>query len=65
MNEKLNISLIKNHINSNGLSIVEFCKLCRISTSTFYRIMQGKDFNTMSIFKIAKEMNIQVFLLFL
>ncbi len=60
MNDKLNIQIIEKYIKTNNLTKKEFCKQCNISTSTFYRIMQGKDFNLLSLFRIAKKMNVPI-----
>ncbi len=60
MKDKLNVKLIEKYIKTNNLSIKNFCKQCNISTSTFYRIMQGKDFNLLSLFRIAKNMNLPI-----
>lgn len=58
MNKKMNVNLITEYIAANQLTVKEFCKQCQISTSTYYRIMSGKDCNLLSLFHIAKAMNI-------
>lgn len=60
----MNVEMILEYIKSNNLTNKEFCKQCRISTSTFYRIMNNKNFNLVSLFKIAKKMNVRVCQLF-
>ena len=54
----INTDIILEYIKINGFSKKEFCKQCQISVSTFYRIMQGRDFNLVSLFKIARKMNV-------
>ncbi len=60
MNKELNVGIIEDYILTNRLTIKEFCRQCNISISTFYRIMHGKDFYLISLFKIAKSMNIRL-----
>lgn len=43
MNYGINVEIINEYIKANNLSKTEFCKQCKISASTFYRLMQGKD----------------------
>ena len=52
--------LIKSFIKENNLSIAKFCKLCKISSSTLYKIFNGKDFVVVALFKIARVMKVQV-----
>ena len=52
--------LIRNFIKENKLTIAEFCKLCKISQSTLYKIFNGKDFIVVALFKIARVMHVQV-----
>ena len=60
MEDKLNIKIIEDYIRTNNLTIKDFCKQCNISVSTFYRIIQGKDFNLLSLFRIAKTINLPI-----
>ncbi len=60
MHKPLNTDIIKKYLDDNGLSIKEFCRQCKISTSSFYRIMQDKNFRIISLFKIAKKLNIPI-----
>lgn len=63
MNE-LKFNIITKYIETQNITIKEFCKQCNISTSTYYRIMKGKDFNLISLFRIAKKMNIRIHIFF-
>lgn len=49
----IKIKMIENYRHENKLSIVQFCKLCKISTATYYQILNNKNFNITAIFKIA------------
>ena len=60
MKGKLNINLIFEFLNKNRLTKTEFCRQCKISPSTFYRIIKGKDFRLDALFKIAKIMNLKL-----
>ena len=44
MNNELNINLIFDYIKNNNLNKTQFCRQSKISTSTFNRIINGKDF---------------------
>lgn len=57
MYEQLDVEKIAEFIKENGLTKKEFCKQCNISPSALYRIMNGKNFNLTSLFRIAKRMN--------
>ncbi|MDE7158169.1 MAG: helix-turn-helix domain-containing protein [Clostridiales bacterium] len=58
MKRKMNVALIAEYITANQLTVKEFCKRCDISVSTYYRIMQGNDCKLLSLFRIAKTMNV-------
>ena len=60
MQDKLNVKIIEEYIKANKLTIKNFCMQCNISVSTFYRIIHGKDFNLLSLFRIAKTINLQI-----
>ena len=64
MNNKLNINLIFEYLNKNNLTKTEFCRQCKISRSTFYKIINGKDFQIIALFKMAKVMNIKPYQFF-
>ncbi len=60
MNEQLDVEKITEYIKENGLTKKEFCKQCNISPSALYRITHGKNFNLISLFRIAKRMNVPI-----
>ncbi|MBD5100703.1 MAG: helix-turn-helix transcriptional regulator [Clostridiales bacterium] len=62
--EKPNSQLIIAYIENNNLTKKEFCQQCKISISTFYKIINGKNINLISLFKIAKIMNVPVHMFF-
>ena len=64
ISETLNIKLIIEYIEKNSLTRKEFCQQCKISISTFYRIINGKDFRLDALFKIAKIMNLKLYQFF-
>lgn len=58
MNKKLKTEIIEEYIKNNKITVKEFCKQCGISTSTYYRMMSGKDFYLNSLLGIAKKLNL-------
>ena len=64
MNNELNINLIFDYIKNNNLTKTEFCRKCKISTSTFYKIVNGKDFKVVALFKMAKIMKLEPYRFF-
>lgn len=59
-----NIGIIEEYKLKNGLTVNEFCELCKISESVYYRIMRGGDVKLNSLFKITKKMGIPIHLIF-
>ena len=53
MNERVNFDIITKYINDNHLTVKEFCKQCKISVTTYYKIKHGDEFSLVSLFKIA------------
>ena len=64
MDNKVNVKIIVEYLKENNLTRKEFCRQCRISTSTFYKIINGNDFGLQSLFRIAKRMDIRICELF-
>ena len=64
MNERVNFDILTKYISDNHLTVKEFCKHCKISMSTYYKIKQGKDFRLIALFKIARVMKMQMYQLF-
>ena len=65
MVKTIKTELIENYIKENNLSKSKFCKMCKISQSTLYKIMtNGENFRIIALFKIARVLKIQVFEMF-
>lgn len=60
----LNLKLILDFIQSNNLTKKDFCKQCNIDFSTFYKIINGKNYKLLSLFKIANKIQVPVCHLF-
>lgn len=57
--------LIKNYLKEENISKTKFCKLCKISVTTLNKILSNKEnFRIIALFKIAKQIKLQVFELF-
>lgn len=64
MEGAVNTTIIDSYIKANNLSKTQFCKLCKISVSTLNRIMTNNNFNLISLFRIAKTMDVHICKLF-
>lgn len=64
MNNYVDTIAIEKYMNENKLSKTKFCKTCKISISTFNRIIAGKNIKLIALFRIAKIMNINICKLF-
>ena len=61
MTSFIRLDKIKKYIKDNGLSQNKFCKLCKISPTTFAKIMQNKNnFRVKVLFKIANILQISI-----
>lgn len=60
MSDKINTEIISEYISANNITRKAFCKQCGISTATLYRIMNGKNFYLMALFKIARTIKIPI-----
>lgn len=49
--------VIYQFIQDNNLTKKQFCEKCKISQSTFYRMLSGNNFRISAIFKIAVFMH--------
>ena len=57
--------IIENYMKEHNLSKTKFCKICKISPSTFNKIMANdRNFGLIALFKIARVMEIYVHLMF-
>ncbi len=63
MENKINTEKISDYIGAHNLTKTAFCKLCRISISTFNRILSGENFFINALFKIARVMKVEVYTL--
>ncbi len=50
--------LIEEYIAREKITKKEFCRRCKISLSTFYRIKNGYDFDLHILFKFAKVIGV-------
>ena len=65
MKNTIKTELIENFIKENNLSKSKFCKMCKISQSTFNKIMSsGNNFRIIALFQIARVLEIQVYQMF-
>lgn len=64
MNGLIKTAIITDYLTANHLTKKEFCRQCKISTSTLYKIMHGKNFYLSALFRIARIMNMQAYQLF-
>lgn len=56
--------MILDFIKDNQLTKKEFCKQCKISTSTLDRILKGKNFRLIYLFRIGRRMNVPIHKMF-
>lgn len=57
--------IIKNFMLENNISKTKFCKLCKISTGTFNKIIANEfNFEITALFKIARVIKIKVYKMF-
>ena len=61
MKDVINIKRIEHFIKKQNLSKTQFCKLCKISPSTFRKVMSNNHkFRISALFKIARTMNMEI-----
>ena len=66
MKVEFNIKLIEDYIQNNKLSKKEFCKQCCIGEPILRKILKNQqNFRLSALFKIARELNINVHELFI
>lgn len=53
-----NTQIISDYIKKNNLTQKDFCNKCNISINTYKKIITGKNFRLLSLYKIAKVINI-------
>lgn len=60
MEKVINVQLIEDYIQTNGLSKTAFCRRCKIGKETFQKIKTNQDARFVTLFKIARVMNVQI-----
>ena len=59
--ETIRAKAIRIYMEQNGLSKVEFCKLCKISPATLSKILSDcYNFNLTVLFKIGRQLDIPI-----
>ena len=64
MEQKINVEIITDYISANRLTKKEFCEKCKIGISTLYSIFKQKNVDVLSLFKIAKAINVPLYRFF-
>lgn len=64
MKNLIKTEIIANYLKEHNLSKTKFCRLCKISVSTFNKIMNGEDFDLIALFRIAKTIEVELYQLF-
>lgn len=65
MKAKIKTEIFENFMKENNLSKSQFCKMCKISPSTFKKIMNNDlHFCTSALFKIEKTIKVKIFQMF-
>ncbi len=65
MENLIKAKVIDKFMKENKMSKSKFCKLCKISLSSFNKLMSGSlNFGIIILFKIAKMLKIEVYELF-
>ncbi len=64
MKNKFKTEIIENYLKENKISKTKFCKLCGITLSTLMRIMNNENYRVSALFKISKELKLQVYKMF-
>lgn len=54
-----NINLILNFIQKNHLTKTGFCRMCKISLTTFKNILLNKNISTYSMYKVAELLKVK------
>lgn len=64
MKNLIKTEMITNYLKEHDLSKTKFCKLCKISVSTYNKIMNGENFNLVALCRIAKKIEVELHKLF-
>jgi len=61
MEKLIKTEVIESYIKEKGISKTKFCKICKISFSTFKKILNNdRNFGIVALFKIARVMKINI-----
>ena len=64
MKEIIDVKMIEEYLEKNHFTKTEFCKRCGISMATLNRILLNQNINVLSLFRVAKEMNVPLHKMF-
>ena len=58
----INSELIKNYLEKNNITVTEFCKTCKLSKLTFFKILSNitLDYDIRYLYRIAKAMGCDI-----
>lgn len=59
MSKLYNVDIIVEYIKNNNLTKKEFAKQCKISTSTLYKVLQGKHIYVKTLWRVVKVIGIE------
>ena len=60
MKRQYNIELIKKYMIKYKMNVSEFCKACKISRYSYYKIMNNQDINYIPVLKIADYLHVSL-----
>lgn len=61
MKKIIKTEVIENYLKDNKLSKTKFCKMCKISLSTFHKAMSNNlNFGIVAMFKMARVMRVEL-----
>lgn len=65
MKQIINTDLVFNYLKENNLTKTQFCKLCKITSSTLNKVLNNKhNLKLRTLFKIARQLNVKISELF-
>ena len=60
MNQSINITFIQNYIQTNHLSVEDYCKQCHLSIVTWKNIIKKETCPILTLFHMARGMNVGI-----
>ena len=60
----IDTNLIKWYLEENNLSVTQFCKICKITPTTYKKIMANENLDFIALYKIARVIKINVYQMF-